>query len=135
MAGFKVAVLVMEVNDYALLEEGPGADFQGATLQIHQDSSVCSPSRSSLDDGDIGEKLSILTDEVKLSPSAVESRKVVGSVDEKCLKPAVSSVVDAVSPITSIPKRRKYSIHLLYISMTKLGVVVYCPLGRYINPE
>lgn len=135
MAGFKVVVLVMELNDYALLEEGPGADFQGATLQIHQDSSVCSPSRSSLDDGDVGEKLSILTDEVKLSPGEVDSRKVVGSVDEKCLKPAVSSVVDAVSPITSIPKRRKYSIRMLCISMTKLGVIVDYPLGRYINRE
>jgi hypothetical protein len=130
-----VVVLVMESNDYNLLEEGPGADFQGATLQIHQDSSLCSPSRSSLDDGDIVEKLSISTDEAKLSPGEEESRKVVGSIDEKCLKPAVSSVVDAVSPITSIPKRRKYSFHVLYISMTKLVLIVCCLLGRYINPE
>ena len=135
MAGFRVVVLVMESNDYNLLEEGPGADFQGATLQIHQDSSLCSPSRSSLDDGDIVEKLSISTDEAKLSPGEEESRKVVGSIDEKCLKPAVSSVVDAVSPITSIPKRRKYSFHVLYISMTKLVLIVCCLLGRYINPE
>jgi hypothetical protein len=28
----------------------------------------------------------------------------------------VSSVVDAVSPITSIPKRSKCSVHVLYIS-------------------
>jgi len=135
VAGFKVVVLVMELNDYALLEEGPGADFQGATLQIHHDSSVCSPSRSSLDDGDIGEKLSVSTDEAKLSPGEAESRKVVGSIDEKCLKPAVSSVVDAVSPITSIPKRRKYSVHVLYISLTVLELIVCCPLGRCINPE
>lgn len=135
MVGCKVAVLVMELNDYALLEEGPGADFQGATLQIHQDSSVCSPSRSSLDDGEIREKLPVLTDEVNLSPGEAESRKVVGSIDEKCLKPAVSSVVDAVSPITSFPKRRKYSVHVLYISVTVLGLIVCCPLDRYINPE
>jgi hypothetical protein len=76
-----------------------------------------------------------LTDEVKLSPGEAESRKVVGSIDEKCLKPAVSSVVDAVSPITSIPKRRKYSVYVLYIYATVLGLIVCCPLGRYINPD
>jgi hypothetical protein len=95
----------MELSDDCLLEEGPGADFQGATLQIHQDSSLCSPCPSSLDDGDIGEKLSVSADEAKISPVEADPRKVVGSIDEKCLKPTVSSVADAVSPITSIPKR------------------------------
>jgi hypothetical protein len=116
VAGFKVVGFVMELNDDSLLEEGPGADFQGATLQIHQDSSVCSPCPSSVDDGDMVEKLLVSADEAKISPGEAESRKVVGSLDEKCLKPAVSSVVDAVSPITSIPKRSKCSVHVLYIS-------------------
>jgi hypothetical protein len=113
----------MELNDDALLEEGPGADFQGATLQIHQDSSLCSPSPSSLGDGDIVEKLSESADEAKISPGEAESGKVVGSlVDEKCLKPSVSSVVDAVSPITSIPKRSKCSVLRAVYFLTKLGL-------------
>ncbi|PSN44647.1 hypothetical protein C0J52_07725 [Blattella germanica] len=86
----------MELNDDTL-EEGPGVDFQGATLQIHQDSYLCSRSPSSIDDNDSVAKLPISPDTSRLLPT--EKR------DENCLKPAVSSGVDVVSPITSIPKR------------------------------
>ena len=89
----------MELNAENLLEEGPDEDFQGATLQIQQESYLCSRSPSSLDDSESVAKLSISPDASRLLPTEKK--------DENYLKPAVSSGVDIVSPITSFPKKRK----------------------------
>jgi hypothetical protein len=97
----------MELSDENLLEEGPGADFQGATLQIHQDSFLCSRSPSSLEDEVYVAKLSESPDASRLLPVEREAGKRAGSMDENGLKPAVSSGVGVVSPIISIPKRSK----------------------------
>jgi hypothetical protein len=98
----------MDLSDENLLEEGPGADFQGATLQIHQDSYLCSRSPSSLEDEESVAKLSLSPDESRLLPTERQAGKRDGSVDEKGSKPAVSSGVGGVSPIISIPKRSKF---------------------------
>jgi hypothetical protein len=95
----------MELSDDNLLEEGPGADFQGATLQIHQDSYVCSRSPSSLGD-DSGAKL-ISPDASRVLPDETQVGKGDGNIGKSYLKSAASSDVDVVAPITSIPKRSK----------------------------
>ncbi|KAJ9589558.1 hypothetical protein L9F63_017246 [Diploptera punctata] len=88
----------MELNEMNLLEEGPGEDFQGATLQIQHDSYHCSRSPSSLgDDSESVAKLSISPDTSRLLSTEKK--------DENNLKPAVSSGVDIVSPISSFPKK------------------------------
>ncbi|XP_023727167.1 tumor protein p63-regulated gene 1-like protein isoform X1 [Cryptotermes secundus] len=94
----------MELSDDNLLEEGPGADFQGATLQIHQDSYLCSRSPSSLDDSDSVAKL-ISPDASRVLPDEIKSTEGDGNIGKSYLKSAASSGVDVVSPITSIPKR------------------------------
>jgi hypothetical protein len=96
----------MELSDDNLLEEGPGADFQGATLQIHQESYLCSRSPSSLDDRDSGAKL-ISPDASRALPDEIQSGKSDENIAKSYLKSAASSGVDVVSPITSIPKRSK----------------------------
>jgi hypothetical protein len=95
----------MELSDDNLLEEGPGADFQGATLQIHQDSYLCSRSPSSLD-GDSVAKL-ISPDASRILPDEIQTGKGDGNIGKGYLKSAASSGVDVISPITSIPKRSK----------------------------
>jgi hypothetical protein len=96
----------MELSEDNLLEEGPGADFQGATLQIHQDSYLCSRSPSSLDDGEAVAKL-ISPDACRVLPDEVQQGKGDGNIGKSYLKSAPSSGVDVISPITSIPKRSK----------------------------
>ncbi|XP_069683381.1 tumor protein p63-regulated gene 1-like protein isoform X1 [Periplaneta americana] len=92
----------MELSD----EECTGASFQGATLQIQQDSYLCSRSPSSVgDDNESVAKLSISPDATKLLAVEPLTGKGEGNSDENCLKPAVSGGVDVVSPITSFPKR------------------------------
>jgi len=108
-------VFGMELSDETLLEEGPGADFQGATLQMHHDSYLCSRSPSSLGDGESVAKLSVSPDASRPLIVEIESGKRKGSVDENCLKPALPSGADAVSSITSIPKRSKF----MYIPLLK----------------
>jgi hypothetical protein len=96
----------MELSDDNLLEEGPGADFQGATLQIHQDSYLCSRSPSSLGDSDSGAKL-MSPDASRVLPDEIQSGKGDGKLGKSYLTSAPSSGVDVVTPITSIPKRSK----------------------------
>ncbi|KDR12422.1 tumor protein p63-regulated gene 1-like protein isoform X1 [Zootermopsis nevadensis] len=95
----------MDLSNENLLEEGPGADFQGATLQIHQDSYLCSRSPSSLENEVSVAKLSVSPDASRLLLVEREAGKRGGSIDENGLKPGVSSGVGVVAPIISIPKR------------------------------
>jgi hypothetical protein len=93
-------VFEMELSD----EEGPGADFQGATLQMYQDSYLCSRSPSCLEEEESVAKLSALLDASRLERETGESG---ASIDKNGLKQAVSSGVGVVSPIISLPKRSK----------------------------
>jgi hypothetical protein len=100
---FQAVVFEMELSD----EEGPGADFQGATLQIHQDSYLCSRSPSCLEEEESVAKLSASLDASRLLPLERETGESGGSIDKNGLKQAVSSGVGVVSPIISFPKRSK----------------------------
>ncbi|GLG99628.1 Tumor protein p63-regulated gene 1-like protein [Gryllus bimaculatus] len=92
-----------DINDEILLEDGPLVDFHGATLQIQQDL-FQSRSPSSLgDDSESAAKLAISPDNISDS-SNPQPGKPIRQAEEPG-KSTVCSGSDAVSPITSIPKK------------------------------
>lgn len=124
-SSFWVEVVVMDLSNENLLEEGPGADFQGATLQIHQDSYLCSRSPSSLENEVSVAKLSVSPDASRLLPVEREAGKRGGSIDENGLKPGVSSGVGVVAPIISIPKRSKDGVYVYFFDKIRINVEMF----------